>query len=169
MPEPSWFPVGLVSSFPEAGSDDENLLYQRDCKSEAKPGCRVFDVPKENISQRKEIHVAEDETEMGEDGVVLKNQVLIFKHRGKMHAVDHVSHSITPFSHLQTAVLTLLRNAHIPRSRCREGRHSTLRTSGWCLARVLPVRSTDGLLTSSQARATGGTTNYQCGMLSFAT
>lgn len=95
-PEPSWFPVGLLSSFPEVGYDDEDLLHQRDCNSQTKPGCKVFHVPKEDISQRKEVAVGADLKEVGEDDADLRNQALVFRHRGKMHAIDHVSLSYGP-------------------------------------------------------------------------
>lgn len=90
-PEPAWIPVGLMSSFPEVGSDDENLVHPRSCKSGTQPGCRVFDIPKEDITQRREVPVKADGERPVEDSVDLKNQVLIFRHRGKIHAIDNVS------------------------------------------------------------------------------
>lgn len=96
--EPAWFPVGLMSSFPETGSDDEQLRFPRDCKSDVRPGCKVFKVPKEDTAEKTEVSL----TGGGDDGTEaeldLKDQVLVFRHRGKMHAVDHVSClSLTPF------------------------------------------------------------------------
>lgn len=91
--EVEWFSVGLASSFPNLGSDDDdgNLAKPRICKEGAIPGCKVFNVPKEGSSQRTEVSVAAESFETREGRRGLKNQVLVFQYKGKFHAVDHVS------------------------------------------------------------------------------
>ncbi|KAK3332581.1 Rieske domain-containing protein [Cercophora scortea] len=105
-----WFPVGLASSFPDLGSDDDNLLQPRractgttdDANLEPVPGCKVFQVPPENSSQSTEVPLSADgivESAESEIGADLKDQVLVFQHRGKFHAVDHkCPHSSFPLS-----------------------------------------------------------------------
>ncbi|KAK3680869.1 Rieske domain-containing protein, partial [Podospora appendiculata] len=105
-----WFLVGLVSSFPDLGSDDDNLIQPRrtcntdDTSLEPVPGCKVFQVPPGNSSQSTEVPLSADgiaeppdsESEIGAD---LKDQVLVFRHKGKLHAIDHkYPHSSFPLS-----------------------------------------------------------------------
>lgn len=82
-----WFSVGPSSSFPDLG-DDGALSQPKPCGADVKPGCKVFHVPKENSTQRTEIPVTtEHDPETAGD---LTDQVLVFRFRGKIHAVDHV-------------------------------------------------------------------------------
>ncbi|OIW23421.1 hypothetical protein CONLIGDRAFT_586009 [Coniochaeta ligniaria NRRL 30616] len=81
-----WFPVGHASSFPDLVS--QPLL----CKGDATPGCKVFHIPKQDTSQGTEVPIAEI-------GGPLKEQVLVFRFRGKFHAIDHeCPHSSYPLS-----------------------------------------------------------------------
>ncbi|KAK3682788.1 Rieske domain-containing protein [Podospora appendiculata] len=105
-----WFSVGLVSSFPDLGSDDDNLLQPRrtcntdDANLEPVPGCKVFQVPPGNSSQSTEVPLSADgldlvESPESEIGADLKDQVLVFQHKGKFHAIDHkCPHSSFPLS-----------------------------------------------------------------------
>ncbi|KAK1763308.1 Rieske domain-protein [Phialemonium atrogriseum] len=94
-----WFSVGLASSFPDLGLDDNNLSQPRVCDSGLKPGCKVFHVPRTDISQRTEVPIAADALESSDIGGDLKDQVLVFQYRGKFHAIDHqCPHSSFPLS-----------------------------------------------------------------------
>jgi|SRR5690349_8168713 len=92
-PEAQWFPVGLASSFPDVGADEESeavttLSHPRPaCNGEAKPGCKAFRIPKTNPSEGSEVPVTEEDVPAD-----LTDQVLVFQRKGKFHAVDHVSH-----------------------------------------------------------------------------
>lgn len=68
----AWHPVGLASEFPSI-DDDARIV----------PRCKAFNIPKTNSA----IEPVEDIDLPGE----LKDQVLVFKYKGKYHAVDHVS------------------------------------------------------------------------------
>ena len=85
---PDWFSAGLASSFPDLGLDSEKG-EARLCGSHGTngtPGCKVFHVPKTDISQRTEVDI-----QAGDTAQDLTDQVLVFQYRGKFHAVDHVS------------------------------------------------------------------------------
>ncbi|KAK4227193.1 hypothetical protein QBC38DRAFT_200573 [Podospora fimiseda] len=102
-PETQWFPVGLASSFPDIGvsEDEEGDLSQprtiTPCSSnteEKQPGCKAFHIPKQNPSEGTQVNVSPEE--MPPD---LTDQVLVFKHKGKIHAIDHsCPHSSFPLS-----------------------------------------------------------------------
>ncbi|KAK4177102.1 hypothetical protein QBC36DRAFT_185847 [Triangularia setosa] len=96
-PEAQWFKVGLTSSFPDLGLDDEdihNLAHTRPCNSKTAPGCKVFYVPKDDPSSGKEVPVSENEG-AGD----MTDQVLVFQRKGTFHAVDHqCPHSSFPLS-----------------------------------------------------------------------
>lgn len=86
-----WFSVGLASSFPDVGSDNDNLAKYRACSADSIPGCKVFQVPREDSLQSVEVAIREDGTLQRSDMKGLKDQVLVFRYKGKFHAVDHVS------------------------------------------------------------------------------
>ncbi|KAK4184831.1 hypothetical protein QBC35DRAFT_390816 [Podospora australis] len=93
-PEAQWFRVGLVSSFPEVGEDDENLSRPRTCDTQSKQACRIFNIPKTAPSEGTEVPVPDGEV-CGD----MTDQVMVFKHRGKIHAIDHqCPHSSFPLS-----------------------------------------------------------------------
>ena len=87
-----WFCVGPASAFPDLG-DDRPLVSN--CAPDTKPGCKVFHVPGDDPSKSTEVAVANDPnnddaaaaSEIGD----MTDQVLVFRYRGKIHAVDHVS------------------------------------------------------------------------------
>ncbi|KAK3984715.1 hypothetical protein QBC44DRAFT_300747 [Cladorrhinum sp. PSN332] len=101
-PEAQWFLVGSASSFPDIGTEEEevaDLSKPRTCgggqnKVEV-PGCKAFHIPKTNPSQGSQVKVTPAE-EVPAD---LTDQVLVFKHKGKFHAIDHsCPHSSFPLS-----------------------------------------------------------------------
>ncbi|KAK1751429.1 hypothetical protein QBC47DRAFT_307884 [Echria macrotheca] len=92
-----WFPVGPATSFPDVGHDGAVSLPQS-CGSEPnRTGCKVFHVPKEDSKQRTEIAVCpDDDPDAAPD---MTDQVLVFRFRGKFHAIDHqCPHSSYPLS-----------------------------------------------------------------------
>lgn len=89
-----WFSVGLTSSFPDVGLDDESLSQLRICATDVKPGCKVFNIPRTDCSQRSEVLITPGVPDLAIGD--LKDQVLVFQYRGKFHAVDHVS-QVAPF------------------------------------------------------------------------
>ncbi|KAK0630487.1 hypothetical protein B0T17DRAFT_589988 [Bombardia bombarda] len=114
----AWFSVGLASSFPDIGLDDDdigNLSQARVCGSSssdtnnAKPGCKVFHAPLSS-SQRTEVSIASgnsDQTKSAESDESstdigppdLADQVMVFRYKGKLHAIDHkCPHSSFPLS-----------------------------------------------------------------------
>ncbi|KAK1237155.1 hypothetical protein MKX07_006034 [Trichoderma sp. CBMAI-0711] len=103
-----WFPVGLASTFPDLGYDEENLAKYRACGGpELKPGCKVFQVPRDDSLQRAEIEIREDGTLQRLEMRGLKDQVLVFQYKGKFHAVDHgVPFDIEDFGIVFSAGLT---------------------------------------------------------------
>ncbi|KAJ5994770.1 hypothetical protein N7481_001747 [Penicillium waksmanii] len=77
-----WQRIGLRSELPDLG-DDENYRIA--------PRCKAFNVPKEGgpAEQVEDIDMPGD----------MKDQVLVFKYKGKVHAVDHqCPHSSFPLS-----------------------------------------------------------------------
>ncbi|GAB1192783.1 hypothetical protein APSETT444_001979 [Aspergillus pseudonomiae] len=69
----TWHRVGLVSEFPDLDLD-------KDC-SRIAPSCKAFNIPKTNVGPPVEADI-----DLPED---LKEQVLVFKYKGKVHAIDH--------------------------------------------------------------------------------
>ncbi|RAQ40900.1 Rieske [Aspergillus flavus] len=79
----AWHRVGLVSEFPD-------LQLDNDCSPIA-PSCKAFNIPKTNIGPPVEADI-----DLPGD---LKEQVLIFQYKGKIHAIDHqCPHSSFPLS-----------------------------------------------------------------------
>ncbi|KAF9871082.1 rieske domain-containing protein [Colletotrichum karsti] len=96
-----WFSAGLASSFPDLGSDDGNLSDLRFCATDLKPGCKVFHAPKTNgpAPQSAEVDLSPDCVESAEMEADLKDQVMVFRFKGKFHAIDHkCPHSSYPLS-----------------------------------------------------------------------
>ncbi|CAI0650525.1 unnamed protein product [Colletotrichum noveboracense] len=96
-----WFSVGLASSFPDLGSDDGNLSDLRFCNTDLKPGCKVFHAPKAtgSVQQSTEVDISPDAFESAEMEGDLKDQVMVFRFKGKFHAIDHkCPHSSYPLS-----------------------------------------------------------------------
>lgn len=75
----AWHRVGLASAFPDLSGD-------KDC-SRIAPDCKAFSIPRKYGSSKPEAPVEADLDVPGE----LKDQVLVFKYKGNIHAIDHVS------------------------------------------------------------------------------
>lgn len=75
---PSWSRVGLASEFPD-------LSLGNDCGRIA-PQCKAFSVPKKERPSVTKAPVEADLDMLGD----LKDQVLVFKYKGNIHAIDHV-------------------------------------------------------------------------------
>ncbi|KHO01512.1 Rieske [2Fe-2S] iron-sulfur domain protein [Metarhizium album ARSEF 1941] len=92
-PDTGWIPVGAASSFPNLGPDAPSLIQQRPChdaRPAPAPGCKVFHVPRDHQPSRaSEIHVSREGLPSPATGDELVDQVLVFRYRGKFHAVDH--------------------------------------------------------------------------------
>jgi|SRR5687768_486507 hypothetical protein len=95
----SWFNAGSVSSFPNIDPevDSADLSQPRESKCEGGPprvpGCKVFSISREDGARGKEVTVQSGALEWDEDDENkedLKDQVMIFRYRGKFFAVDHV-------------------------------------------------------------------------------
>jgi hypothetical protein len=103
-----WHFIGPTSSFPDIESPDgANLSQARACDVGGfKPGCKAFYVStgKEDTGgggeeNKKKGLVEADLDEAGSAAADLKSQILVFKYKGKFHAVDHVRshHLLEPF------------------------------------------------------------------------
>ncbi|KAI2616976.1 hypothetical protein GGS26DRAFT_577310 [Hypomontagnella submonticulosa] len=93
----AWFCAGLASSFPDITvSGSVRLSERRPCaEQKSVPGCKVFRVPATDTSQAYKIE--DDSVSQFEAG--LPDQVLIFKYRGKIHAINNeCPHSSYPLS-----------------------------------------------------------------------
>ncbi|KAI1137010.1 hypothetical protein F5Y05DRAFT_94285 [Hypoxylon sp. FL0543] len=93
----AWFYVGLVSSFPDiTDSGSTSLSQHRPCGGQdAGPGCKVFHVPATDSSQARQI----DGDSIFHDEGELRDQVLVFKYKGKLHAINNrCPHSSYPLS-----------------------------------------------------------------------
>jgi hypothetical protein len=70
----AWQRIGLASELPDLHHDEGYRIA---------PRCKAFNIPKEGGSSEP----VEDIDMPGD----MKDQVLVFKYKGKVHAVDHVS------------------------------------------------------------------------------
>ncbi|KAI1755015.1 hypothetical protein F4782DRAFT_527745 [Xylaria castorea] len=94
----AWFFAGLVSSFPNLTESGTDVLHEhRLCgNGESLPGCKVYHVSSGDGSQAEQI---EGDAMTSHNGVALQDQVLIFRYRGKIHAVDNICpHSSFPLA-----------------------------------------------------------------------
>lgn len=78
QPGAAWHLVGLASSLPDLSEDNDNRQVTQACKA--------FTIPK--TAGPRDAPVEADIKLPGED---LKDQVMVFKYKGKVHAIDHVS------------------------------------------------------------------------------
>ena len=77
-----WHPIGLTSSFPDLDEDKDAYRIA--------PSCKAFHIPKSTGNDRDAAVLAPAEGDIDLPGD-LKDQVLVFKYKGKIHAIDHVS------------------------------------------------------------------------------
>jgi hypothetical protein len=78
-PDASWHRVGRVSDFPEVSQDEA---------CQVTTACKAFRIP--NV--KGEVPTETDINLPGE----LKDQVMVFKYKGAVHAIDHVRLPIQP-------------------------------------------------------------------------
>ncbi|KAH8168436.1 rieske [2Fe-2S] domain-containing protein [Sarocladium implicatum] len=106
-PTEAWFYAGPASSFPDIDPevDDADLSQPRpsSCTESGRvPGCKTFNVSREDGSKGVEVPVQSGALEWDEDGESeqeLKDQVLVFRYKGRFHAVDHkCPHASFPLS-----------------------------------------------------------------------
>ena len=71
----AWNLVGLTSTFAEITLEEDACIT---------PKCKAFSIPR-----TKDAAVQEVDIDLPGD---LKDQVLVFKYKGKVHAIDHVSY-----------------------------------------------------------------------------
>lgn len=71
----AWNLVGLTSAFPEITLEEDACIT---------PKCKAFSIPR-----TKDPNAAVQEVDIDLPGD-LKDQVLVFKYKGKVHAIDHV-------------------------------------------------------------------------------
>jgi hypothetical protein len=84
-----WHFVGLASAYPDIlHSGSTRLANHLPCKKSVAPGCKVFRVPLEGSTlEASEVPLVDiDESHAGE----LQDQVLVFRYKGKFHAVNNV-------------------------------------------------------------------------------
>ncbi|KAG5914507.1 hypothetical protein E4U42_000445 [Claviceps africana] len=105
-PDTTWISAGPASTFPDLGDDNMGSLIQvRQCgagaQMQTRPGCKIFRVPKDDPSLAEEVVIPATTTSLASPGSGddLLNQVLVFRYRGKFHAVDHrCPHAAYPLS-----------------------------------------------------------------------
>lgn len=83
----AWVNVGPAASYPDV-DDTATVGQQRPCNGKHVPGCRVFHVPREDSSKATEIAI--DDWKDSEAGDT-KDQVMVFRYKGKFVAINHVS------------------------------------------------------------------------------
>ena len=149
----AWHPVGLASSFPDLGSDDNG--------SRIAPRCKAFRIPESDGLSEPEATV-ETDIDLPED---LKDQVLIFKYKGNFHAVNHVSEASDDGSSVKptTADPSLPSNARTRRFPFRRAASLTLRTLASSSAPASHAPSTAGPLISSLGNQIAAATSSRCG------
>ncbi|KAJ8129047.1 hypothetical protein O1611_g4585 [Lasiodiplodia mahajangana] len=96
-----WFFAGLTSSFPNLiESGTEVVREPRLCgNGKSVPGCKVFNIPAGDISQARQV---EGEEMTLYNGAALRDQVLVFQYKGKIHAVDNWEVQLRPVEKSET-------------------------------------------------------------------
>lgn len=104
-PTQGWFKAGASSSYPDIDPevDSADLSQPRQWSAcpgsqgattttTSVPGCKVFSVSRQDGTSGKEVAVQSGALELDDEEEVedLKDQVLIFRYRGKLKALDHV-------------------------------------------------------------------------------
>lgn len=72
----TWYRVGLTPDFPDIAEGDGG-----DCQ--LMPSCKAFKIPNKVDQDAVEANISD----LPKD---LKDQVLVFNYKGKIHAIDHV-------------------------------------------------------------------------------
>ncbi len=169
-PDAQWVSVGPLAQFPDVAADQGNLIQPRACDAKSLPGCRILVVPKSDPSQAAEIAIPAGAATSPTEGQDLKDQVVVFRYRDKMHALDHVSshRGTRALRHAANRRSPCLSNARTICTRCPMGHRLTLRTLALYSAPVSPAQSMAGLLTCLQASRTVVFTSFLSGKSSSA-
>ncbi|POS80597.1 rieske domain-containing protein [Diaporthe helianthi] len=105
-PGEDWFFAGLASSFPNITDSSEpyfKLVWPQPCRTRAAGSSSSTDTPKVPACKIFHPKATQDPTETsatvvaqidpdaapGEDAWLMKEQVLVFRYKGRFHAVDH--------------------------------------------------------------------------------
>ncbi|KAL6706252.1 hypothetical protein ACN47E_005987 [Coniothyrium glycines] len=95
-PGAAWANVGCVDSYPDV-DDGSSVGQQRLCGGKHVAGCRVFHVPRTDGSKATEIAI--DDWKDPEAGGDAKDQVMVFRYKGQLVAINHeCPHSSFPLS-----------------------------------------------------------------------
>lgn len=81
----AWHKVGLASGFPDLDVDYDGRRITAKCKAFRIPNSKTDGSQQSHCPIEADIDVPGD----------LKDQVLVFKYKGKFHAIDHVSETST--------------------------------------------------------------------------
>lgn len=151
----AWHKVGLASAFPDLDIDYDGRRITAKCKA--------FRIPNSNPNGSQEAGCpVEADIDLPGD---LKDQVLVFKYKGKFHAIDHVSETEMDMQNQADPCS----NAHTHHSRCHRGVSLILKTLALCSAPVSHVPSTAGPLTSFPGSQIVATTSSRFGRFSCVT
>ncbi|RYO76048.1 hypothetical protein DL766_002583 [Monosporascus sp. MC13-8B] len=106
--EDPWTFIGLASSFPNVELDGTSLAEKRSCDGDSAAGCKVFQIPRatapgvvaDDAVAAEEVAIREGEEAWSPEYFRgLKDQVLVFRYKGKFYAVDNrCPHSSYPLS-----------------------------------------------------------------------
>ena len=83
-----WYRIGLLSDFPDVESKDETCRVT--------PSCKAFTIPNTNNHTTTTSPLEPIQADIDTPGD-MKDQVLVFKYKGKIHAVDHVCYPPTQY------------------------------------------------------------------------
>ena len=106
----AWFFAGLASSFADVDESGSAVLAEQlPCKQNqpssdstmsrttgnclSLPACRVFGIPRDGGTEASEVVLGDREADGENNGAErsrLEDQVMVFRYKGKFHAVDHV-------------------------------------------------------------------------------
>lgn len=111
-PDAQWVLVGPLAHFPDVADDDGNLIQPRACDAQRLPGCRIMVVPKTDPAQASEILIPAGAVTSPTEGEDLTDQVVVFRYRDKVHAVDHVSAPVRPSSQMFACAMHV-RHVHL--------------------------------------------------------
>ena len=103
-PGDDWFFAGLASSFPNITDSSEpyfKLVWPQPCKAAPAasgsadttatkvPGCKIFHPKAVPAGAAATVEQIDTDAAAGEDAWLMKEQVLVFRYKGRFHAVDH--------------------------------------------------------------------------------
>lgn len=154
-PDAAWHRVGLVSTFPDLDLDKDAYRIA--------PRCKAFSIPKGQAPSGTE-GPAEADIDLPGD---LKDQVLVFKYKDKIHAIDHVG--LLWDIRRGGAKFLFCSNVLIRLSPCHRVGSLTSRISVSLSVLESLVPNMTGLLTFSLGRPTVANISSSCGRYSCET